>query len=40
MLRRTAVAKAVCICENRGSIYSFSILDDVALDYLQTDIVT
>ena len=27
-------------CENRGSIYSFIILDDVALGYLQTDIVT
>ena len=37
---RTAVAQAVCICENRGSIYSFIILVDVALGYHQTDIVT
>ena len=37
-ITRTAVAQAVCICENRGSIYSFIILDDVALGDIQTDI--
>ena len=36
----TEVAQAACSYGNRGGVYSFIILDDVALGYLKIDIVT